>query len=198
MKTLIELYDDINKQHNHSSAGFTDKHLPYHTYLGFYENEFKNYRKGVNLLEIGVWRGGSIYLWTKYFNKYKIDGLDINASTLDGYPFREMLENDKNVKWHLGYSSTDAEYATNFKDGQFDLIVEDGAHDVVTQFETFKLYFPKLDKEGTYFIEDVLDRNALFSLRKQIEEHMKDKVILDVYEGTIGRPDDLILKIKRK
>ena len=197
MESMVALYDDINTKYKHSGSGFTDKHLPYHTYLGFYEDEFKKYRKNVKLLEIGVWRGGSVYLWTKYFDKYKIDGLDINASTLDGFPFKELLEKDKNVKWHLGYSSTDAEYAKTFKDDTFNLIVEDGAHDVRTQFETFKVYFPKLAKDGTYFIEDVLNKGAMYELKGLIETY--DKTLkLDVYEGTIGRADDLILKIQRK
>ena len=69
MTSMVELYDEINAKYKHGESGFTDKHLPYHTYLGYYENEFKKYKKNVKLLEIGVWRGGSIYLWTKYFDK---------------------------------------------------------------------------------------------------------------------------------
>lgn len=198
MPNMIEIYDELVKEHDHSRKGFTDKHLPYHTYISYYDKEFEKYRKNVKLLEIGVWRGGSMFLWTKYFDKYKLEGLDINATTLDGFPFKEKLENDSNVKWHLGHSSTDAEYAKNFKKNYFDIIVDDGAHDVTTQFETFKIYFDKLAKTGTYYIEDVLNDPSMEDLKTLISNHTLDSVTLDVYKGTIGRPDDLILKIQRK
>lgn len=198
MPNMVEIYEDLVAKHDHARKGFTDKHLPYHTYISYYDKEFEKYRKNVKLLEIGVWRGGSMYLWTKYFDKYKLDGLDINASTLDGFEFRDLIGEDKNVKWHLGYSSTDAEYAKKFKKGYYDVIVEDGAHDVTTQFETFKVYFEKLAKDGTYYIEDVLNDSSMEELKTLISNHTLDDVTLDIYKGTIGRPDDLILKIRRK
>ena len=198
MTSMVELYDDLVAKHDHSRKGFTDKHLPYHTYISYYDKEFEKYRKSVKLLEIGVWRGGSMLLWTKFFAKYKLEGLDINATTLDGFDFKDMMKDDKNVKWHLGYSSTDAEYCKNFKKGYFDVIVDDGAHDVHTQFETFKIYFDKLAKDGTYYIEDVLNDESMEELKQLISNHMLDGVTLDVYKGNIGRKDDLILKIQRK
>jgi cyclopropane fatty-acyl-phospholipid synthase-like methyltransferase len=199
MDNLETLYNNLRtKDYEHF---FTDKHLPFHTYLTYYDKEFASRKKNVKLLEIGVSWGGSLILWTKYFNKYKLEGLDISDSFLrtEGNPNEKVLAEDKNVNLHLNVSSTDIDYArNNFKDGYFDFIVEDGAHDVANQFETFKLYFPKLSKKGAYYIEDVLGKNAVESLTTLIKEHTGDVVDIDVYEGNIGRMDDIILKITRK
>ena len=43
----------------------------------------------------------------------------------------------------------------NFKDEFYDIIIDDGLHTVESQINTFKLYFPKLKKQGIYVIEDV-------------------------------------------
>ena len=49
-----------------------------HTYLPLYEELFhKKKSTAEKILEIGVQRGGSIYMWEKYFSKAEIFGIDI-------------------------------------------------------------------------------------------------------------------------
>ena len=57
MPNMVDLYEEISAKYSHSGKGFTDKHLPYHTYISYYDKEFEKYRKSVKLLEIGLWRG---------------------------------------------------------------------------------------------------------------------------------------------
>ena len=50
------------------------------TYFDIYEENFSKYRnKKITVLEIGVFRGGSLSMWQKYFGtQAKIIGIDIN------------------------------------------------------------------------------------------------------------------------
>ena len=48
-------------------------------YLTNYDKYFHHLRdREVNLLELGVFKGGSLLLWEKYFEKGNIVGVDIN------------------------------------------------------------------------------------------------------------------------
>ena len=51
-----------------------------HGYLRIYDPIFSDYvDKEINLLEIGVFKGGSLFLWKDYFPKGQIFGIDLNA-----------------------------------------------------------------------------------------------------------------------
>ena len=55
----------------------TDKNS-WHTYLDTYEKLFNRFTdKDINLFEIGVLKGESLKLWSKYLPKSKIYGCDI-------------------------------------------------------------------------------------------------------------------------
>ena len=51
-------------------------------YLPLYHQHFQKFRgKEVHILEIGLFKGGSVHIWKKYFgSKAKIYGVDINPS----------------------------------------------------------------------------------------------------------------------
>jgi len=197
---LVELY---NRDRNPNfDRYFTDKWQPYHTYLEYYDKEFLSYKKSVKLLEIGVCWGGSILLWTKYFDKYDITGVDITSLFLDeeGNSNHEEIKKDKNVKLHLGVSSRDKTFADNtFEDELFDIIVEDGDHTVPAQVETFKAYFSKIKKDGSYYIEDVMNENCLKQLLEELKKIGGDSINLEVYRGDLSkRGDDIIVKVKHR
>ncbi len=54
-------------------------------YFDIYEKHFKGFRKNKNvrILEIGVYNGGSLEMWDKYFPKSEIIGIDINPDCLE-------------------------------------------------------------------------------------------------------------------
>ena len=134
----------------------THNNLPtqkWEQYLHIYEKHlkmFKEENKPVNLLEIGVDRGGSLEVWSKYLPKNsQITGIDINPKCA------EIEFNNPNIKVFIG-SASDVDFInTNFSDANFDIIIDDGSHicsDVITTFEEF---FPKLTPGGLYIIEDL-------------------------------------------
>jgi len=100
------------------------------------------------ILEIGIYKGASIAAWLDYGDA-KITAVDL----FDRVPPEAIPVLDQ-VTWYKGDSTT-------IKiPGTFDLIIDDGAHDFISQRLTFLNFYPQLEKGGRYFIEDVwpLDR----------------------------------------
>ena len=199
---LLEIYNDMGKDYNHNQ-GFTDKGLPYHTYIYLYDKEFTPYQKDVRMLEIGVDHGGSLAMWKKYFEKYDIVGFDLHPNPIEGMPYTEDLLNDKNIKLRFGRSSTERDAAVEFADSSFDIIIDDGSHDPDIQIETFRVWFSKLNKGGIFFIEDILG-NQYVRVKNAVEYHLKTLNVKYELEDYLGDPtklvrdDDKILIVRLK
>ena len=71
---------DIIEKNNLDIA--TDKNTLHNYVKGFYEKYFEPYKDAeVNLVEIGVWMGGSVKLWSEYFsNARSIIGIELNKN----------------------------------------------------------------------------------------------------------------------
>lgn len=192
----------MGKDYNHNQ-GFTDKGLPYHTYIYLYDKEFTPYQKDVRMLEIGVDHGGSLAMWKKYFEKYDIVGFDLHPNPIEGMPYTEDLLNDKNIKLRFGRSSTERDAAVEFADSSFDIIIDDGSHDPDIQIETFRVWFSKLNKGGIFFIEDILG-NQYVRVKNAVEYHLKTLNVKYELEDYLGDPtklvrdDDKILIVRLK
>jgi hypothetical protein len=110
-----------------------------HNYIKYYSEWFAKYQdEEINLLEVGVERGFSIYLWKSYFTKGKVYGMDIN----DGGNFKCDSTDKKAVDEQLG-------------DLKFDIIIDDGDHNPESQIKTYKNLKNRLNDGGLYIIEDI-------------------------------------------
>lgn len=121
-------------------------------YLEAYDRFFSKYRgKKVKILEIGVYKGGSLQLWKKYFSKGSVQaqiyGIDIN-------PECKELEED-NISIYIG-SQEDREFLKKVKReiGEVDIIIDDGGHTMNQQIVSFEELFDLLSENGTYLCED--------------------------------------------
>ena len=145
----------------------TDKHTNHKYIQDFYEKLFEPYMvKKINFLEIGVLRGESLKLWCDYFeDAKKIVGIDIFIRTNEGGGFNDVKRNlsDYDVKLYELNSCEDTtkhpvELFTNFKkensDG-FDVLIDDGDHNINAQIKTFKRFSKLMNKGGLYIIEDI-------------------------------------------
>ena len=89
----------------------TDKNV-LHSYLPLYEKLLKNKKETAQtVLEVGIYNGGSIKLWSEYFTNATVYGLDI----MDINSVWEGIKNKDNI---VLYTSTDA-YNDNFFKTQF-------------------------------------------------------------------------------
>jgi len=84
----------------------TDKNTV-HSYLPLYQNLLISRKESAkNVLEIGIWNGGSIKLWNDFFPNATVYGLDI----LSPNKVWDGIKNNDKIKL---YTSTDA-YNTYF------------------------------------------------------------------------------------
>ena len=150
-KIGVEVKEELNK----SSVSLTNifDAQKYNTdkndlgYLNHFYDEFFGKVKNVpiNLMEIGVNKGGSIKLWKEYLHPdSKICAADIN--------YFDHIEGTTSIIGDM-YSY---DQVSKFNDEHFDVIIDDGPH----SFESFVLvmqrYFSKLKKGGTLIIEDII------------------------------------------
>lgn len=119
-------------------------------YLQNYENYFSRFKnKRINLLELGVYRGGSLLMWSKYFKKGNIVGVDIN--NVD-------IKLPKNVHMEVGDQRDEAfldKICEKYTDEGFDIIIDDASHYGNFTEASFLICFNKMLKSGgIYVIED--------------------------------------------
>lgn len=191
MNTLLEILNTMNTELEikHGQTD-TDKNST-HCYIDyFYENEFKKYKdKPISLLEIGINAGGSIYLWSKYFQNAKIFGLDVNGENI-----KEKYRNLPNVNYVIrdAYGPTSADSFENF-----DIIIEDGNHILESQIKAIKLFLPKLNDGGVFIIEDVQSFDFLNILKDNTPIEFHDKIEFVDLRHVKNRYDDLIFVIRK-
>ena len=119
-------------------------------YLTIYDRHLSRFRNTpVRLLEIGVFKGGSLLMWRRYFGeRATIFGIDIdeNCAAYDG----------KGGRVRIG-SQADPEFLKRVVDemGGIDVVIDDGSHVAMHQRASFNALFPALDARGLYICEDV-------------------------------------------
>lgn len=131
----------------------TDNLHKWHHYFDIYSRHLAGFRsKPVRMLEIGVFRGGSLRMWKKYFHPDSIIvGIDVDKSCQDlGSPA-------DNIHVRIG-SQADPDFlaAVNAEFGPFDIILDDGSHKTHHQIASFGALFRDALKDGgCYMVEDV-------------------------------------------
>lgn len=122
-------------------------------YFEVYERFFSRYRgKDITILEIGVFKGGSLQMWKNYFhildNSVKVYGIDID-------PKCKMLE-EEDIEIFIG-SQEDRSFLQEVKEkiGKVDILIDDGGHTMSQQIITFEELFDIVGDNGIYLCEDL-------------------------------------------
>ncbi|OGM55884.1 hypothetical protein A3F62_01525 [Candidatus Woesebacteria bacterium RIFCSPHIGHO2_12_FULL_44_11] len=137
----MKLLEAVKKK----KKGIIRKWRHYFPIYDFYFEKIQN--RPLNLLEIGVGWGGSLFTWAEYFPKAKITGIDNN-------PKRKEFE-EGNIKVFIGdQADSDFLKSVNEQTGPFDIVIDDGGHMMHQQITAFKTLFPLLKDGGYYVIED--------------------------------------------
>lgn len=175
--------------------GWPDKDTQ-HTYIDVYEEILKPYRGKVNFLEIGLFSGQSMLMWEQYFNAGKVYGIDISDQPHGGLKdLRPMIaEGTHDIIIMDGTSKTDIE--KHFKGVKFDVIIDDGSHNIEHQLESYKHFKSHIAKGGIYIIEDIQDLDANRRLFENIDPK-KNIEILD-RRNIKNRYDDVMVIITDK
>jgi hypothetical protein len=125
----------------------------WHHYFEVYERHFERFRsRPIRMLEIGVYRGGSLRLWREYFHAGSlIVGVDIDSKC------RKHDRPDENVHVRIG-SQADPTFLKEVIEefGPFDIILDDGSHVTHHQLVSFGVLFrDALKAGGCYLVEDM-------------------------------------------
>lgn len=125
----------------------TDKCVP-HNYTPIYYRYLADRTQSVRkVLEVGIAEGAkSLRMWEEFFPNAEIIGIDID---------KRMQLNEGRVRSYVcdqvgGYLAHIAG-----KEGNFDLIVEDGSHKPEHQVAAMTTLLPFLEQNGIYFCEDI-------------------------------------------
>jgi len=122
----------------------------WHHYFDIYDRHFQRFRgKEITVVEIGIFQGGSLQMWKKYFgDKAKIYGIDIN-------PACKALE-EENIKVFIG-SQSDREFLREVRKQipKIDILIDDGGHTMKQQIVSFEELFDHVKDDGVYLCEDL-------------------------------------------
>jgi len=160
MKTFRQIFDE----HNGHSI------LKWSNYPEIYDKHFAPYRdKAINILEIGVYKGGSMQVWEKYFPKAKIYGIDID-------PECKQYESDR-TQIFIG-DQADKSFLRNIKAQipQINIIIDDGGHRAEQQINTFDEMYYHLKTPGVYLIEDIELNYRQDKKPGNFMDYMKNKI----------------------
>jgi len=139
MKKFNELFK------THTGEGI----IKWSNYGDIYDKHFAPFRdQPINILEIGVLRGGSMRMWEKYFPNANIFGIDIDNECL-------QYQSDR-TKIFIGDQS-DVSFLRNVKAKipRVDILIDDGSHRAKDQKATFEEMYYHVRKPGVYLIEDI-------------------------------------------
>jgi hypothetical protein len=125
----------------------------WHHCFEIYCKHVEPYRsRPIKMLEIGVYRGGSLRMWKEFFHpESTIVGIDIDKSC----QAHEIA--DQNVYVRIG-SQADPDFLNKVNEefGSFDIILDDGSHKTHHQITSFgALFRPALKEGGCYMVEDL-------------------------------------------
>ena len=113
-----------------------------------------------NILELGIWQGGSPLFYGLATDARKVVALDFAnpaPPALGEIIQRRRLE--ERVKLYFGTSQDDREKVTALMDREFgdepiDLVIDDASHQYGYTRRAFEIVFPRLRPGGYYIIED--------------------------------------------
>lgn len=133
----------------------TDKASWGHDYAKIYDFYFSKLRyETLNFLEIGFSLGKSGRMWHNYFGNAKFHFIDINPAYFESEGIEGFSDR---CHFHL-VDQADERALREFAEkvgGNFDIICDDGGHQMHQQLTSFRVLFPYLKSGGMYIIEDL-------------------------------------------
>jgi hypothetical protein len=173
----------------------TDKNSV-HSYLETYEELFhKKQNENINILEIGVYQGGSIKLWKDYFINGTVYGVDICGT--DFIRESDIMSHER-VKLYLKSDAYNEEFVReSLNNITFDFLVDDGPHTLESMKLFIRNYSPLLKDDGILIIEDIQEYHWIQALQDATPEHLKQYVKVYDLRYVKNRYDDIMFVINK-
>jgi hypothetical protein len=162
----------------------SDKSSEYHNYLKLYDKYFSIYRnKNINFLEIGILFGDSLKIFDEYFINGNITAIDIEDKSYLSKSNIQIIKGDQ----------SDINLLNRFEDNKYDIILDDGSHNMSHQQISLGVLFKKLKSGGLYIIEDL--HTSCYEYRENIMYNNKlfgltnDNSTIDFLNGIKNKTD---------
>ena len=147
-----------------------------HGYSKYYKKYLKKKKnKKLNILEIGSYSGASAAAFKKYFPKSKIYCFDINISNFKYYS-KDIKVFGLDIKNEISIHKILKKLIKGKKLEYFDLIIDDGSHNLSDILFAFKYLFKHLKKNGFYIIEDYMLPN-IYKYNRDIKDILVDNML---------------------
>lgn len=189
MYTLREIYDQT------AAAFWCDKGST-HSYIGVYEEMLEPIRMSpINLLEIGVFEGGSLFMWHRYLQNAQIYGIDNGTWKENRSKAKFELTCRLDRVHYIEADATDRERIEDLlPDTRFDVIIDDGSHNLEDQQASLSIFWKMLRTGGTYIIEDIRKFEWIEPLSLQ---WLPQPNVIDL-RCIKGRHDDIMMVWKKQ
>ena len=197
---LDENYDDIKyknlslenlfNRHNTDKGKtffYKNKKFVGHDYSPFYEKYFEKFKsvEKLKILEIGSLRGSATASFYYYFDKPQIFCADIN-------PFQIRVFSKNIRKFYLDTQSKKTiSKLANYINQKFDIIIDDGSHNIRDQIITFNIFFKSLKRSGIYVIEDASQYLASKNLNQDNLKYGAKEILVSVKNNDFKKNDYL-------
>ena len=172
LNRLTQRTDLCNILEKHGS----DKCSNWHNYSALYDYFFKHFRdEEINFFEVGIYHGSSVKSWREYFSKAKIYTADVDKETfltisdLDVESFYCDQDNPQSIQsmWK----------SNSLNDTEFDVIIDDGKHEFISNLNFFKESIHKLKSGGIFIVEDLTV--STYDSFERILSNLKNEYSLD-------------------
>jgi len=175
----------------------TDKNTT-HSYIPLYQELLKGKKETAkNVLEVGIYNGGSIKLWSEFFTNATTYGIDI--SSIDNV--WDEIKNKNNIKLYTSYDAYDEHtFKLNFlcKGIKFDFLLDDGPHTLESMLKFIKLYSQIMTDDGILIIEDVQDYKWIDILKLAVPNNLQKYIKVYDLRQNKGRYDDIVFTIDKR
>ena len=113
-----------------------------------------------NMLELGIFQGGSIALWRELLEPKKMAAIDFADPPalpyLDSYVERMRGKTDFSIYWNFDQGDKPRlhKLVAEDLDGKLDMVIDDAGHMYDSTLASFEALFPLVRPGGVYIIED--------------------------------------------
>ena len=136
---------------------------------------------------MGIYRGGSIALWRKYFKSATIIALDVSdASCADEFKNLEGVV----YRWENAYDKSVVDSLP-----ELDVAIDDGPHSLESMIFFITEYSRKVAPGGMLVVEDVQDYSWFGELQKHVPSNFRSEII-DIRTSK-NRYDDMMFILRR-
>ena len=174
----------------------TDKNTS-HSYLPLYQQLLESKKETAkNVLEVGIYAGGSIKLWSDFFTNATVYGIDI-ISINDIW---EEIKNKENIVLYTSKNAYNEDFfIANFlyKNIKCDFMLDDGPHTLESMILFIKLYSQIMTDDGILIIEDVQNIEWIELLKNAVPDHLKQFIKIYDLRSNKNRYDDIVFTIDK-